>query len=220
MGLPAEKIDDDKIHRFTYADYLNWPEDERWELIDGIAYNMSPVPNRKHQRISVGLCGEIYAYLKDKPCEVYDAPFDVCFPKGITEDAAVDTVVQPDLVVICDEQKLTDRGCTGAPDLVIEILSPRTALKDKREKYQLYQNNGVREYWLVHPEELWVEVFELRDTGLFERKGIYAPEDTVEVGIFPGFTIDLQSIFGVTPKEPEKQPGSSRANTENSEHRL
>ena len=118
MGDPARKFD----QHYTYADYKTWPEDERWELIDGVAWNMGPAPARKHQGISTNILRELSNYLKDKNCNIYGAPFDVRLPDGSQNDDAVDTVVQPDISVFCDEKRLDDRGAVGAPDLVVEIL--------------------------------------------------------------------------------------------------
>ncbi|MBI4778090.1 Uma2 family endonuclease, partial [Candidatus Desantisbacteria bacterium] len=129
MGFEARK----KEERFTYGDYLKWPDDQRWELIDGVAYDMSPAPSRKHQKVVGELFAQFHSYLKDKSCEVYVAPFDVRLPEvdegvaPLAADEEIITVVQPDIVVVCDRDKLDDRGGRGAPDIVIEILSPWTA---------------------------------------------------------------------------------------------
>lgn len=225
MGLPVKKSDGNPEEKFTYADYLTWPDDERWELIDGKPYaldfsnekGMSPAPARMHQFIIVKLVTAFENFLSNKPCEVYVSPFDVRFPKGIEEDVVVDTVVQPDLAIICDEKKLDDRGCKGAPDLIIEILSPKTALKDKREKYELYQRHGVREYWLVYPGELLIEVFELQKDGFFTRKEVYSAEDTVEVGIFPDLKIELSPVFGIKKQITEHKSDTGGTSRENSD---
>ena len=131
---------------YTYGDYLRWDDGERWELIDGVAYNMTPAPNRRHQAILRELSYQFTAFLAGKPCEVYFSPFDVRLPEHNEKDEEVTTVVQPDLVVICDPDKLDDRGCRGAPDLVNEILSPSTSRKDMKTKLELYEKRGVREY--------------------------------------------------------------------------
>ena len=126
MGYPNRK----ENNSYTYKDYLEWPEQERWELIEGVAYNMTPSPSRSHQKISAALFNALYQYLKGKNCEVYYAPFDVRLPEGVEEDHQIKTVVQPDLVVICDPLKLDEKGCQGSPDLIMEILSPSTASID------------------------------------------------------------------------------------------
>ena len=137
MVVPLKKSD----HKFTYKEYCSWPEDERWELIDGIAYNMSPAPSSKHQRISGYLYTGLSNFLKQKSCEVFSAPFDVMLPNfPIENEEEIDTIVQPDISVICNPTKIVDRGCLGAPDLIVEILSPSTSKKDLNEKFQLYRS--------------------------------------------------------------------------------
>jgi Uma2 family endonuclease len=150
----AEKAEE----HFTYGQYCQWDDGERWELIDGVPYNMSPAPVRRHQGILMRVSIVVGTFLADKPCQAYFAPFDVRLPDfSEQDDSDVLTVVQPDLVVICDEKKLDDRGCRGAPDLVMEILSPSTSRKDIGVKFRLYERHGVREYWIIHPteESLW-----------------------------------------------------------------
>lgn len=149
MAIPKS----DKDGLFTYHDYRSWPEEERWELIHGVAYNMSPAPNRRHQGMVTYLTNCLYSFFENQPCRVYVSPFDVLLPdpdENQTEETA-DTVVQPDLVVVCDPEKLTEQGCTGAPDFVLEILSPATAFKDMEDKLRLYERHGVREYWIINP---------------------------------------------------------------------
>lgn len=181
--------------RYTYADYLQWDDDERWELIDGVAYNMSPAPSRKHQEISQNLSREIGTYLKGKSCKVYAAPFDVRLPLKGEEDKKTGNVVQPDIVVVCDSSKLDDRGCIGAPDLIIEILSPSTAKKDMVAKFNLYEQAGVQEYWLVHPTDHTVMVFKLGDDGKYGRYEMYDQSEQLAVGIFSDLVLDLHEIF-------------------------
>jgi Uma2 family endonuclease len=147
---------------FTYADYLTWPDDERWELIHGVPYNMNPSPGMRHQEISWRLCQQFGRYLSDKSCKPFAAPFDVRFGQsGNQSDNYVETVVQPDVLVVCDTSKLDDRGCNGAPDLIIEITSPSTGKNDLTIKFDLYQYYAVKEYWIVHPVEQTVMVFRL-----------------------------------------------------------
>ncbi|GHV35306.1 hypothetical protein AGMMS4952_27620 [Spirochaetia bacterium] len=175
---------------YTYADYLEWGENYRAEIINGEVYEMSP-PLTIHQRISMRLSVKFSTFLKGKTCEVFAAPFGVrLFPE---HDQSDDTVLEPDLVVICDASKIDERGCNGAPDLVIEILSPSTSNKDKMLKFNLYLEAGVREYWIIDPEKRLVQV------NLFE-KGHYASStygiaDAVPVTVLPGLTIDLKTIF-------------------------
>ncbi len=187
---------DTKNHSYSYADYLTWPEEERWEIIDGVPYDMSPAPSRRHQEISTALVGEFYAYLKGKPCKVYAAPFDVRLPKeGEIEDKDIKTVVQPDLAVVCKQERLDDKGCKKAPDLVVEILSPFTSSKDSVKKFNLYEREGVREYWVVRPDEKTVAVFKLEPDRRFGRPEMYTAEDKIKVSIFDSLTIDLKDIF-------------------------
>lgn len=192
MALPQLK---DK-QKFSYADYLTWPNDERWELIDGVPYAMSPAPVRRHQSISVELCRQFANYLLDKPCKVYDAPFDVRLSEqSSVSDNYIDTVVQPDILVVCDESKLDVRGCIGAPDLIIEILSPSTAAHDLKVKFELYQRYGVKEYWVVHPNDQTVLVFRRGDDGFYGRAAMYTAADTVAVPLLGELEIDLKAVF-------------------------
>lgn len=144
--------------RFTYGDYATWPEGERWELVDGHPRATSPAPGRVHQGVLAQLVARLVTYLADKTCRAYPAPFDVRLPRGDEADDEVDTVVQPDLSVICEPGKLDDKGCRGAPDLVVEITSPSTASYDQIAKKALYERHGVREYRIVHPVDhiVWV----------------------------------------------------------------
>ncbi len=191
MGPLALKLEE----RYSYGDYLAWDDGERWELIDGIAYNMSPAPNRRHQGISMELSAQFHSYLRDKPCKAYHAPFDVRLPEGDEADEETSTVVQPDLVVVCDPDKLDDKGCRGAPDLVVEILSPSTSGRDLKLKFNLYERRGVREYWIVDPTGGTVMVFILGDNGGYGRPELYTAEEKAPVGIFPDLVIDLGPVF-------------------------
>ena len=175
--------------RFTYADYINWDDSERWELIDGIAYAMSPAPSREHQEILRELFGQLYLYLRGKPCKVFVAPFDV----RLSADANDDTVVQPDIMVICDESKLDDKGCVGAPDLIIEILSPASTLRDRVIKFNKYLQAGVREYWIVEPDSKSVSVH-LLENGRYYTTG-FSDADVIQPHVLEGCTINLQEVF-------------------------
>ena len=182
MNMPSPLHQGKK--RFSYADYLEWSEEERWELIAGVPYLMTPAPSRLHQMVSGELFGQFWTYLRDKECEIYAAPFDVRIPEGSTNDEEILTVVQPDLAIICDHHKLDERGCLGAPDLFIVILSPHTAKKDLNEKFNLYERTGVKEYWAVFPAEKVIDVYRLNDDQLFARAGTYSQEEKVPVGLF------------------------------------
>jgi Uma2 family endonuclease len=185
-ALPKEE------RRFTYADYREWElkEGERYELIYGEAYAMS-APTTKHQAVSRELSGQLYIYLRGKPCKVFSAPFDVRL--FYEEDDSDDTVVQPDIVVICDKNKLGPEGCRGAPDLIIEILSPSNTAIEMERKFGLYREAGVREYWLVNPENNRITAYHFKDGEIFT--GIYGNAGTARVFIFPDLNIDLEQVF-------------------------
>ncbi len=191
-----ETLELDLTKRYTYADYLTWLDDKRRELINGIVQLMSPAPKRKHQSISSLLNYFIVNYLKNKKCEAYTAPFDVRFPKnGEKGDDKIYTVVQPDISIICDLEKLDDRGCIGAPDLIVEILSPSTAKKDINDKFILYQEAGVKEYWIVNPNDENISVFFLDKKGKYQLTGMYAGDMKIKVNIFNDFEINAEDIF-------------------------
>jgi Uma2 family endonuclease len=185
-----------KDQRYTYADYLAWPDDERCELIDGVAYSMSPAPGSRHQDVSRELLVILAQHLKGKSCRVYDAPFDVRLPeKNNTSDNYIETVVQPDIIVVCDRSKLDDKGCKGAPDLVVEILSPSTGGKDLTVKYDLYERHGVKEYWIIHPIEMTLFVYHLNESGFYGIPDRYASDDKVPVPLLGELVIDLIDVF-------------------------
>ena len=181
--------------RFTYKDYLLWSDDERWELINGIAYDMSPAPSRWHQSLSSFLHITIGMHLEGSSCQVFSAPFDVRLPGGFKADDNVDTVVQPDISVFCDEKKLDDRGGNGAPDLVIEILSPSTASKDLKEKFFLYERVGVKEYWVADPFNRTITVFILEENKRYSRGVVYAGDDVLKTELFEGLEIKMEEVF-------------------------
>ena len=187
MALPAEEP------RYTFADALTWGEDERIEIIDGKAFMMAP-PLRVHQSILSALFLQIGSYLQGKSCKVYPAPFAVrLFEENGDRPENVDTMVEPDITVVCDHDKLDKYGCKGAPDMVIEILSPSTRRHDLAVKYRLYQRAGVREYWIVDPDGKTVQVFRLED-GLYNAPDIFT-EGAVPVGLWEDFSIDLSQVF-------------------------
>lgn len=189
MSMPLER------KNFTYKDYLQWPYDVRCEIIDGVVYNMTPAPSRIHQELLLAIATRFSNYLENKSCKVYPAPFDVRLPKGSEKEQDIDTVVEPDIVVVCDPSKLDDRGCKGAPDLIVEILSPSTSRKDVKTKFTLYERSGVKEYWIVYPSEQIVHVYKLDDNGKYANSEVYTKEDDVKVGIFEDLTIRLQEVF-------------------------
>ena len=177
--------------RYTYADYYTWDDDKRRELIDGIPYLMSPAPSPSHQRIISKLNQQFANFLTGKPCEVFPAPLDVRL-NGLGGDD--DDVFQPDIVVICDRAKIDGSGCNGAPDLVIEILSPSTAVRDKVLKFNAYQRAGVREYWIVDPDSKTVQVHILESGRYFTKS--YCESDIIPVHVLKGCEISLPDVFG------------------------
>lgn len=188
MEQPIEKY-------YTFADLLSWGEDERAEIINGNLYMMAP-PSRIHQEVSGELFAQMHDFLSDKPCKVYHAPFGVrLFEQNNDTPDNVNTVVEPDIAVICDHNKLDDRGCKGAPDMIIEILSPSTAQYDRFVKFNLYQRAKVREYWIVDPHNGTVDVCIPDKNGKFIVSVIYARNDTAKVNILPGCEIDLSKVF-------------------------
>ena len=191
MGPLALKLEE----RFTYGDYVSWKDDERWELIDGVPYNMSPAPGAAHQSILMDLGKQFAVYLTGKQCKIFPAPYDVRLPEADENDDLVETVVQPDLSIICDKGKLDKAGCRGAPDLVVEILSPLTAQKDLKVKFNRYERAGVREYWIVDPSGKTVLIFTLGADGRYGRPQVFVDGDMAPVGIFPDLEIDLAAAF-------------------------
>lgn len=179
---------------YTYQDYLTWSFPERVELYRGKPFELSPAPNRRHQRISVTLTIEIGNKIHGKGGELFTAPFDVRLPIP-SKKGKPDTVVQPDLCVVCDENKLDKQGCNGAPDLVVEILSPGNPKREIREKYSLYEEAGVKEYWVIYPEEDTVHVFILNEEGKFIGLQPLTILDQLTSTIFPDLVIDLGPVF-------------------------
>jgi len=174
--------------KYTYTDYLQWDDDIRWELIDGVPYMMS-APTVRHQEILGNLYLILGNFLKGKSCKVYLAPFDVRL-NAFSKD---DTVVQPDIQVICDKSIMMKTGCTGAPDMVIEILSPSSGRMDRKLKYDKYQQAGVREYWIVDPEQKLLQVGILSNNEYITR--IYDENDTAPVKVLDGFEVNLVDVF-------------------------
>ena len=182
---------------YTYADYLKWTFEERLELIKGKLFKMSPAPSRIHQKLSRDIAGELFIYLKGKPCEIYTAPFDVRLPRKSKDDQDIITVVQPDICVICDPAKLDDKGCLGAPDIVVEILSPGNNKKEVLNKYEVYEEAGVKEYWLVVPgEKVFLQY--INKDGRFVSLRPLTEEDEVTTSILPGFALKLNELFGAS----------------------
>ncbi|MCP9766412.1 Uma2 family endonuclease [Lacihabitans sp. LS3-19] len=180
--------------KYSFADYLTWSFSERIELLKGLVFKMSPAPNTTHQRVSWELSGRLYNYFKNKDCQTFSAPFDVRLPKGSAAENEIFTVVQPDLCVICDPNKIDERGCIGAPDLVIEILSPGNTTKEMKNKFEIYEEAGVREYWLVEPNDKVVLIYILVN-GKYQGLAPVTEEDILKSTIFEGLEMPLKEIF-------------------------
>ncbi len=196
MGPLAE----DTGRRFTYAEYCTWDDDQRWELIDGLPYNMTPAPTTRHQRILGNLHLCISSYLAGKSCTPFLAPTDVVFDEH--------NVVQPDLLVVCDQGKITEANIQGPPDLVIEILSPSTGRKDRREKKALYERFGVREYIVLDPLNETLERLTLADGG-YGQPDVFGWDETMMLIVLPELELELWTIFEKERAESvhERHPG-------------
>lgn len=180
---------------YTYADYLKWNFEERIELFRGRIFQLS-APNTRHQEVSGRLFFRLQSFLEKKPCKVFAAPFDIRLPvKNKKKDNEITTVIQPDICVICDESKLDDKGCCGAPDLIIEILSPGNSKKEVRLKFELYEEAGVNEYWVVYPSEESIAVFVLNENGKYDGAKIYAGSDRIKSTAVKGLIIKPDDIF-------------------------
>jgi Uma2 family endonuclease len=193
MSLPLRDS-----NRHTYGDYRKWPEDQRYELIDGAAYAMAPAPSRRHQRLLGELFRAISDALQNSPCEVNIAPFDVRLPNAGEADDAIDTVVQPDISVVCDPAKLDDKGCRGAPDWVVEVLSAATAGHDQVRKLALYERHGIREYWLVHPVDRVVTIYRL-ENDVYGRPMVHELQGRSSCSACPGVAIDWDTVVRGLP---------------------
>lgn len=194
MGLALRDHD-----HHSYADYLSWPEDVRYELIDGTAYLMAPAPTLDHQDVAGEIYFQLRRALEGKPCRAFIAPVDVRLPKARETDEQVDTVVQPDVLVVCDESKLDRRGVRGAPDFVVEVLSPATASHDHVLKRRVYERAGVREYWLVHPTDRIVTIYRLAD-GEYGKPDVCELSGETLVEVLPGIAISWDDLAGRLPK--------------------
>lgn len=198
MPIVKKFSDLDLTKTYTYSDYLLWQFSERVELIKGFIRKMSPAPSRKHQTISQNLNWKIYSFFENRPCSVFVAPFDVRLPiKSSKKDT---TVVQPDLCIICDENKLDDKGCNGAPDLIVEILSPNNSKHDVDTKFNLYQESGVKEYWMVEPEERIVLVYTLRNEEYIGLKP-FSEGQIIKSPLFSEMQITVDEVFKRINKE-------------------
>lgn len=193
MSTPITSIDQlDLVNGiYTYADYLMWKIKDRVEILKGKIFKMSPAPAISHQSISFNLSGLLFMYFYNKPCKVFASPFDVVLKN---KDGKEDTVVQPDLSVVCDPEKLADgKRCQGAPDLIIEILSPGNSKKELKNKYELYQEAGVREYWLVHPQDEYV-IINVLENNQYRALPPFVDKEVTSV-IFPDLSLQTEDIF-------------------------
>jgi Uma2 family endonuclease len=193
MGSTAEKIE----KRFSYAEYASWKDDQRWELIDGVPYNMTPAPRTQHQSILGNLAANVHAYLKGKQCRSFVAPTDVVFDDF--------NVVQPDLLVVCDRTKITEANIQGAPDLIVEILSPSTSRKDRREKKALYERSGVQEYILVDAANEVVERYALVN-GKYGAEEVFGWDESMALLLFPDLLLNWWEIFEKERVETVNEP--------------
>ena len=189
MSTPALR---DREHH-TYGEYLHWPDDVRYELIDGVAYLMAPAPTLDHQEVAGEIFRQLANALQGKPCRAFIAPVDVLFPKSGEADEQVDTVLQPDVLVVCDPSKLDRRGVRGAPDLVVEVLSPGTSSHDHVRKRRVYERAGVAEYWLVHPIDRMVTVYRLVN-GEYGKPDVFELSGETPVGVLPEVIIEWDAL--------------------------
>ncbi len=203
MILKLSDLDLEKV--YSYADYYSWKFVERVELIEGIIFPMDIESNRLHQEISGILHLKLGNYLQQTKYHIYAAPFDVRFPNNSKKDSDIYTVLQPDLCVICDLSKLDDRGCNGAPDLVVEILSPSNSKKELKNKYEVYEEAGVKEYWVVFPVEKTMIIYTLINEK-YQPSRLFACGDIVTSSVLPGLSIDLEELFSDLLNEDELPP--------------
>lgn len=180
--------------RYTYADYLTWEIDEMVELIKGKVFRQIAAPRRIHQEVSGRVFTKMHNYLEKRPCKVYAAPFDVRLPNKTKKNEDIDTVVQPDICVVCNPEKLDELGCVGAPDLIVEILSPGNNRKELKNKYEVYEASGVKEYWVIHPSEGTLLIYTLQN-GKYKTSKLYCTGDVVKSQAIEGFSLDLEDIF-------------------------
>jgi Uma2 family endonuclease len=180
--------------RYSYADYLGWDLKERVELIMGKLFKMSPAPTSRHQILSMDISGQLWAFLKRQDCRVYTAPFDVRLPTKSTDDKDITTIVQPDISVICDRSKVDARGCIGAPDVVVEILSPSNNVVELNNKFDIYEAAGVKEYWIVSPQDNSFTVNTLTN-GKYVTSRALAAGKVFTSSVLPGFSLDLKALF-------------------------
>ena len=186
----------EKNKLYTYKDYLAFSDNERIEIIEGEIFNMSPAPARIHQKLISNISYELQHYIKSNngECEVYVAPFDVILKNDNEESINSKSVVQPDISVICDKNKLTDSGCTGSPDMIIEIVSPSNSSHDYITKLNLYQKYKIKEYWIIDPRVKKIYVYKLEENEFYDMVNSYTFQDKVKVNIYNDLEIDFSTF--------------------------
>lgn len=180
--------------KYSYADYLSWNIEEMVELIKGKVFRQAAAPRRIHQEVSAIVSNKIFNFLEAKKCKIFTAPFDVRLPVHSYRNEDIFTVVQPDICVICDMEKLDEMGCVGAPDLIIEILSPSNNQKELINKYEVYEESGVKEYWIIHPSEKTLFIYTLIE-GKYVPSKLYTIGHKVSSSVLKGFVLDLEQVF-------------------------
>ncbi|MEB2786073.1 Uma2 family endonuclease [Algoriphagus persicinus] len=180
---------------YSYADYLTWEIDEMVELIKGKVFRSAAAPRKKHQQIVLRLGSELLQFLDKKPCEAFIAPFDVRLPVKSIKNEEIFTVVQPDVCVVCDRTKLDEAGCVGPPDLIVEVLSPGNNKKELKNKYEVYEESGIQEYWIISPYEETVMINKLVK-GKYVPSRLFTRGDIVISECIGGFEVDLEGFFG------------------------
>lgn len=190
MSSPASEI-----KPLTYGDYLGWKDDKRWELIDGTAYLMAPAPNWRHQELAGEIFRQVANQLAGKPCRPAIAPLDVRLPKGDEADERVDTVVQPDVLIVCDSSRIDRRGVRGAPTFVLEVLSPSSASHDQIRKRAVYERAGVAEFWILHPVDGVLTIYRRGPAGAFAPPEIVESSGRIELSSVPGVGVDFTGLY-------------------------
>jgi len=193
MGMQFSDLD--LSGTYSYADYLKWTIEERLELIKGKIFKMSPAPSTSHQRILRRMSQTLGNFLNGHSCEVFIAPFDVRLARKSEDDQDIITVVQPDICVVCDPSKIDTKGCVGAPDIVVEILSPGNNRKELQNKYEVYEETGVKEYWIVSPQDKTFMKYTLGENLKYIPSRLLTSGDFVSTLILPGFELNLEEVF-------------------------
>ncbi|MBE7440024.1 MAG: Uma2 family endonuclease [Spirochaetales bacterium] len=191
MPAAAPRLD----QLYSYADYATWTDDQRWELHEGVPIAMSPAPGEAHQTVAGAVYAQLYLFLKGKSCKAYIAPLDVLLAESGDREGSETTVLQPDVLVICDRTRITRRGIRGAPDLVVEVLSPSNTSHDEKNKFRIYERHGVREYWIISPEARVAKQYIAGVEGSFQAAVIFSETQKLPSTVLPGFELDLAEVF-------------------------